>query len=247
VPEKALGGRRPDKLCKKIKRSGGAEQYNANNKYAEAVAVAAEACAEDTKGQTCYICTQALHWKTKEGLVRGCSCRGTAGFAHVSCLAEQPKILVAEAEENNLDLEVKQARFNRWYKCSLCEQRYHGAVSCALGWACWKTYLGRPETDDVRGMAMTNLGNGLLEARQHEDALIVREADLATKLRIGAPEGSILVAQANRAGTYAALGRGDERYPSIEKPMPDARQSLAIATSARLWRPIISYTNFRDK
>ena len=54
----------------------------------------------DTKGQTCYICTQALHWKTKEGLVRGCACRGTAGFAHVSCLAEQATILVADAEEN---------------------------------------------------------------------------------------------------------------------------------------------------
>ena len=142
--------------------------------------------------------------------MRGCACRGTAGFAHVSCLAEQAKILVAEAEENNLGLKVKQARFNRWRTCSLCEQDHHGVVSCALGWACWKTYLGRPETADVRGMAMTNLGNGLLEARQHEDALIVREADLATKLRIGAPEGSILVAQANRAGTYAALGRGDE-------------------------------------
>ena len=91
-----------DKLCKLIKKAGGAEQYNANQKYAEAVTVAAEACAEDTKGQTCYICTQALHWKTKEGLVRRCACRGTAGFAHVSCLAEQAKILVAEAEENNL-------------------------------------------------------------------------------------------------------------------------------------------------
>ena len=91
-----------DTLCKPIKKAGGAEQYNANKKYAEAVAVAAEACADDTKGQTCYICTQALHWKTKEGLVRGCACRGTAGFAHVSCLAEQAKILVAEVEENNL-------------------------------------------------------------------------------------------------------------------------------------------------
>ena len=48
------------------------------------------------EGQTCYICTQALHWKTKEGLVRMCACRGTAGFAHVSCLAEQAKILVAD-------------------------------------------------------------------------------------------------------------------------------------------------------
>ena len=103
-----------DKLCKPIKKAGGAEQYNANKKYTEAVAVAAEACAEDTKGQTCYICTQALHWKTKEGLVRGCSCRGTAGFAHVSCLAEQAKILFAEAEENNLDLKVKNARWRRW-------------------------------------------------------------------------------------------------------------------------------------
>ena len=46
-----------DKLCKLIKKAGGAEQYNANKKYAEAVVVAAEACAEDTKGQTCYICT----------------------------------------------------------------------------------------------------------------------------------------------------------------------------------------------
>ena len=40
--------------CKLIKKGGGAEQYNANNKYAEAVAVAAEKCADDTKGQTCY-------------------------------------------------------------------------------------------------------------------------------------------------------------------------------------------------
>ena len=128
-----------DQLCKKIKKAGGAEQYNANQKYTAAVAVAAEACAEDTKGQTCYICTQALHWKTKEGLVRMCSCRGTAGFAHVSCLAEQVKILCEEAEENNLDLEPS---WRRWNTCSLCEQSYHGVVKHALGWACWKRMWG---------------------------------------------------------------------------------------------------------
>ena len=93
-----------DKLCKQIKKEGGAEQYNANNKYAEAVAVASEACAEDTNGQTCYICTQALHWKTKEGLVRGCSCRGTAGFVHVSCLVEQAKICLLYTSPSPRDL-----------------------------------------------------------------------------------------------------------------------------------------------
>ena len=83
-------------ICEKIHRGGNAEQYHADKKYKVAVAEAVEKCAEDTKGQTCFICTQALHWKTKEGLVRGCSCRGTAGFAHVSCLAEQAKILLDE-------------------------------------------------------------------------------------------------------------------------------------------------------
>ena len=89
-------------MCKKIHRAGNAEQYHADKNYKEAVAEAVEACADDTKGQTCYICTEAVHRHTKEGLVRGCACRGTSGVAHVSCLVEQAKILIAEAEENNL-------------------------------------------------------------------------------------------------------------------------------------------------
>jgi hypothetical protein len=196
-----------DKLCKPIKKAGGAEQYNANKKYTEAVAVAAEACAEDTKGQTCYICTQALHWKTKEGLVRGCACRGTAGFAHVSCLAEQAKILVAEVEANNLDMQPK---WERWGKCSLCEQEYHGVVACALGWACWKTYVGRPETDGRRMNAMRMLGSGLCDADHHEDALFVKEAELAMLKRLGAQEDVILGAQNNLANSYQSLGRNEQ-------------------------------------
>ncbi len=196
-----------DQLCKTIKKAGGAEQYNANTKYAEAVAVAAEACAEDTKGQTCYICTQALHWKTKEGLVRGCACRGTAGFAHVSCLAEQAKILFAEAEENNLDWGAKNPRWCRWHTCGLCEQEYHGVVRCALGWVCWKTYLGRPETDEVRCLAMNVLGSGLTSAKHDEEALSVKEAELSVRRRVGGSEGNILAAQNNLANTYEDLGR----------------------------------------
>ena len=199
-----------DTLCKPIKKAGGAEQYNANQKYTNAVAAAAEACAEDTKGQTCYICTQALHWKTKEGLVRMCACRGTAGFAHVSCLAEQAKILVAEAVENNLGAKTKNARWRRWYTCSLCEQHYHGVVYCALGWACWKTYVGRPETDSFRQCAMSVLGSGLSDADHCEDALSVREAELAMRRRLGDRESNILAVQSNLAATYRSLGRFEE-------------------------------------
>ena len=159
------------------------------------------------KGQTCYICTQALHWKTKEGLVRGCACRGTAGFAHVSCLAEQAKILVAEVEENNLGDEVLQARFLRWSECSLCKQQYHGVLRCALGWACWKTFVGRPEKDWVHASAMCGLANGLSEANLHEAALSVEEVRLSMLRRIGASEERVLISQGNLANTYEKLRR----------------------------------------
>jgi tetratricopeptide (TPR) repeat protein len=203
-----------DTLCKKIKKAGGAEQFHANQKYGEAVTVAAEACAEDTRGQTCYICMEAVHRRTGEGLVRGCACgdrdgvaSGTAGVAHVSCLAEQAKILVAEGLENNLDME---SRWERWYSCGLCKQQYHGVVRCALSWACWKTYVGRPETDQARRSAMTQLGNGLHEGERHQDALSVRVAELSMERRLGAPEEQLLDAQSNLTMTYQALGRFQE-------------------------------------
>ena len=41
------------KICGAVASGGGAEPYHAEKKYKEAVAEAVEACAEDTKGQTC--------------------------------------------------------------------------------------------------------------------------------------------------------------------------------------------------
>ncbi len=84
------------------------------------------------------------------------------------------------------------------------------AVRCALGWACWKTYLGRPETDQIRYVAITQLGNGLHYAERHEDALSVYEAALAMLRHVGATEEDMLVAQCNLANTYAELGRPEE-------------------------------------
>jgi tetratricopeptide (TPR) repeat protein len=191
------------KICGAIASGGGAEQYHADKKYAEAVAEAVEECEEDTEGQTCYIC---LEDGSEEGLVRGCSCRGAAGFAHVSCLARQAKILVEEAEERDLLGDAFHARWARWHTCRLCEQQYHGVVRCALGWACWKTYVGQPEADDTRCMAINQLGNGLYAGGYYADSLSVQEADLALKRRLGEPEGHILVIQNNLANTYAELG-----------------------------------------
>jgi tetratricopeptide (TPR) repeat protein len=198
-----------DKLCRKIRKGGGAEQYRADTKYAAAVTVAAEACKEDAKGQTCYVCGQ----EAEEGLVRMCACRGTAGFAHVSCLAEQAKILMDEAEENNLCDRALEKRWERWHKCGQCEQNYHGIVACALGWACWKTYLGRSETDQVRVSAIRLLGNVLFDAGDHEDALLARQAELSLMKRVGAPGDHMLAVQTRVGYSYNALGRNEEALP----------------------------------
>ena len=106
-----------------------------------------------------------------------------------------------------MGVKVLQARWDRWYSCSLCEQNYHGVVRCALGWACWKTYVGRPETDRLRMMAMNQLGSGLASAGHHEDALSVQEAELSMMRRLGADEDDLLIAQGNLAITYEMVGR----------------------------------------
>ena len=62
-------------------------------------------------------------------------------------------------------------------------------------------------------MAMNLLGNGLSAAGRHEDALSVREAELATLRRLGASEDRILGAQGNIATTYEKVGRLDEALP----------------------------------
>ena len=169
----------------------------AEQRYNAALHTAVEACAADTEGQTCYICLEAVAPESNEGLVRGCACRGAAGVAHVSCLARQAQV-------------AAERTFDRWHTCGLCEQRYHGVVQCALGWACWRTYVGRLEADWPRRLAINVLGNGLSEAGHDDDALSVGEAELAMMRRLGAPEASILVVQSNLANTYSSLGRFEE-------------------------------------
>ena len=118
--------------------------------------------------------------------------------------------MLAEVEENNLGDKVFCERWERWHTCSMCEQLYHGVMYCALGWACWKTYVGRPEADRCQRMAMTQLGNGLFDANHHEDALAVYETEMAIKRRLGASEHAMIRVKSNLASTFRKVGRLEE-------------------------------------
>ena len=172
----------------------------AAQRYEEAAAVAVEACADDTRGQTCYICHG--EGDEDEGLVRGCACRGDNGYAHLSCLARGAQAAVQRGVQNR--------GWTRWHTCGQCKQQYHGVVRCALGWACWKTYVGRPEVDCLRKSAITMLGSGLQAASHNEEALSVKEAEVSMARRIGARAEVLLAVQGNLACTYQKLGRNEQ-------------------------------------
>ena len=78
------------------------------------------------------------------------------------------------------------------------------------GWACWKTYLGRPEACGFRTSAMTVLGNGVGEIGQHLERLGILEARLSSQLRLRAPVRDVLMTRSNIAGCYDMLGRKED-------------------------------------
>ena len=129
----------------------------------------------------------------------------------MSCLAEQAKILVAEALENNLGPKVFNERWRRWDTCSLCEQQHHSFVVCALGWGCWKTYVGRPEhLNTIRCCAMGILAHGLGDAGRHEERLQIQQTQFSTQLRLGLSEQELLATRSNIAVCLEELGRDEE-------------------------------------
>ena len=225
-------------LCKKIKKRGGAEQYNADNKYKEAVKVEAEECKEFTKGQTCFICMEGAvrRHTTNEGLVGGyCACRGTAGFVHISCLVRQAQIAV----EDDMSREDPHERWSRWNTCRLCHQPMRGKVKCALGWACWKTYAGEYNSHNGQCslnvvQALTGCGLGLRDAGKHTEALAVFQTVLEgskhAALAHTAHAHFILVAETNLASSFEDLGRHKESL-AIRRGLIERTKACHGATS----------------
>jgi hypothetical protein len=70
-------------------------------------------------------------------------------------------------------------RWKRWHTCSLCEQQYQGHVYTALGWACWKIYVGRPEENWNRCSAMRRLASGVFKTKRYKESLVLYESCLA--------------------------------------------------------------------
>ena len=128
------------------------------------------------------------------GRRRRVSCAGARAAGrrdtHVSCHQSRRRFC-ARGRANNLDDKARTARWRRWDTCSLCEQDYR-VVACALGWACWNR---RPAERTGSDPGDERAWGGLADAKRHEDALTVREAELSMMRRIGASNTHAAVRQ----------------------------------------------------
>ena len=103
-------------------------------------------------------------------------------------------------------------------------------VQVALGWACWKTYLGRQEEHgEVRCMAMGALGTALISSRPDE-ALPVCQTNLALMRRyFPHSQEAIINAQGNLGNLLMKLGRLDESL-ALKRDI-HAKQVAALGVS----------------
>ena len=172
----------------------------ADSRAAEAASAAVAACKGDVvRGASCYICLTE-----GPGLVRGCACRGDAGYAHVACLIRAEAELGPESRDG-------------LGQCPTCRQYYHGAVRLAVAWGEWRAVA---RCNNKRFFdALRELGMALHECDQHEDALVLIRCRLKY-IKAGWPqlegrelsESQVAFAgeQANLANILGSLGKQDE-------------------------------------
>ena len=126
-------------------------------------------------GLTCHVCRKGGK------LVRMCACSGKNGFAHISCLEKKAAKSVEDAvNKRGPRVPHSEQSWARWNACPLCGAEYVGALSNALGWACWRTYCRRTDEADwqLRFNATGFLARGLYGAERYEEANRVFRARL---------------------------------------------------------------------
>eukprot|EP01043_Picozoa_sp_COSAG02_P057998 COSAG02_NODE_7140_length_3160_cov_24.772623_5_plen_275_part_00 len=134
----------------------------------------------------CFICLEGHGL-----LLRGCACRGSAGFLHLPCL-------VAAAQVNAA----------RWHNCPTCGQRWTGRLKLAIARARYDLLMPRTAGADGELLqAAMDLTWALRESCQLAEALKLGRETLATARRTSGDEHvTTLTAMGILASVYGAVG-----------------------------------------
>ena len=229
MPGAALEEAATTSFCKPIKRLV-ALSNTMQSEVREAVAVAARNAPRHEGPDVRHTCTQAFTGKRRRASCAG-ACRGTAGFAHVSCLAEQAKILIAEVEENNLEEEVLEWEVGGGTRVA-CASKTATASCSARSVGVLEDDVGRSETDQVRAPAM-NAWDRFTDGRILRGRAVRERGRVVYEAAPWRIRKDMLAARANLAVTYDALGRFEEalRCEKTYTPILEAQMARKIKTS----------------
>jgi len=190
---------RDDADCLELRRAMAASQAEA-------------AAEEDAEANVCRICLES------DGVLAGqvCACRGSAGSAHLACLAQAA---IAEWP-----------RLHRWCWCPTCKQAYVGRARAGLARALWAKVESEPEEDPRRRWAANNLASALdSQGRYAEAARLHRQTWAVCERTLGPGHSDTLASANNLASTLHAQGQYKEAARLHWETLQSRRRTLGVA------------------
>mmetsp|Transcript_24832 Transcript_24832/g.50935 ORF Transcript_24832/g.50935 Transcript_24832/m.50935 type:complete len:556 (-) Transcript_24832:143-1810(-) len=142
---------RADEL-ERLKQGSNMKPKGASPKHPSKVSAAAKTrkASGDT---TCWICLEGAADGCNEPLMRDCACRGSAGYAHVSCLIEAATLQDEQLRQRARTGETWQ---DKWECCGICLQRFYGDVNHELAMARYNLYKDHPIPLDENGIPIAS-------------------------------------------------------------------------------------------
>lgn len=178
-----------------------ADEYARENR--QRVQKAAMPAAAAPADAHCYLC---LEGASEGELIRGCACRGSAGFAHLACFVQS-----AKADATN----------QRWTKCPTCKQHFTGRVQIGLAEARAAEAQTGAAMDGKARAAKFDLLNAKLHAGEFAAAEALGE-ELLAAVRLAHGDKAMQTAEgvgiaSHMSQAYGEMGKFDDAVKIIEE------------------------------
>ena len=138
-----------------------------------------------SEGATCFIC---LDGNEKDNpLLRDCSCRGDAGWAHFDCLAGYAKKKTEDLFDTRDRPYSPDELKDVWQLCINCKQEYQKNLSVAMSTECVEFIKGRPQYERKEWDTIETLK---LKQMKHAFSVHLEEGKIVSKVILSLLEKS---------------------------------------------------------
>ena len=161
-----------------------------------------------------------------EPLVRGCACRGTAGWTHMGCLVKWAEAARAPPPS--------EPHFAPWIFCQTCKQRFTGLVQLRLAITLWAKFTDAA-TDGKKLAAASSYAAALSAAGEHAEAVRLKRGILFFYTQTLGPEHcETLTCASNLAASLGRLGECAEAAGLLRATLVARTRTIGVDDRATL-------------